>query len=618
MSMRTRTRGSLAVACLAVLAMTVAACGGSSKPSSTSTSSTGLSALQDGIQGVNPGTTAPKYGGTLNMLGDGDVDWMDYNASYYTIGYLAQRMYLRGLYAYPAIPNQTTTVAPDLATGLPTVTNGGKTVTVTLRTGVYWNTTPKEQVTAADALLGLKRSCNPTPTSFGGEPDFINLIVGLSAYCAGFAKVSPTSISAIKNYIDTTSISGVSASGQTITFQLTQPVSYFADQLTLPAFNPAPPQSLNYLPGSLASETHQYADGPYEVQSYVPTKSIIFVRNPVWSAATDPIRKAYVDKIVVNETLNENTAQSILESNTSAAGMEFNAFPPEASLPQLIGQMQAGGKDFNLGPTYGSNPYLDFNTLSPNNHGALGKAVVRQALSYATNRADLILDAGGTDVSPALTNILPTGINGSQYLPAGYDPYPYDPAKAKALLKSAGYGSGLTLTVLYNAQSTVEPKAFQVLQAEWGAIGVHVKALAVPPADLYVKYAEVPATAKNGTWDVAMTGWGPDWYGNAAASFFEPIYEGTPSFPPTGSNFSYWNDPAINALIATAAAEPSAVVAGKMWAQIDEDVMQQAPTYQITQDMQPNYHSSFVHNAVYVASIQNFDPTNVWLSAPNA
>jgi peptide/nickel transport system substrate-binding protein len=617
--MRTRTRGSLAVASLAVLAMTVAACGGSAKsPSSTGTGSTGLSALQDGVQGINPGSGTPVRGGTLNMLGDGDVDWMDYNASYYSIGYLAQRMYLRGLYAWPAIPGKVTDPAPDLATGPPTVTNGGKTVSVTLRTGVDWNTTPPSPVTAADALLGLKRSCNPTPTSFGGEPDFIHLIVGLETYCVGFSKVSPTSISAIKNYIDSNNISGVTASGQTITFQLTQPVSYFTGILTLPAFNPAPAEALNYLPGSLASETHQYADGPYEIQSYVPTKSIVFVRNPVWNAATDPIRKAYVNEIKVNESLNETTAQQILESNTSSAGMEWNAFPPEASLPGLIGQMQAGGKDFNLGPTYGSNPYLDFNVLSPNNNGALGKVAVRQALSYALNRADLIKDAGGSVVSPPLDNILPTGINGSQYLPANYNPYPYNPAKAKAMLKAAGYANGLTLTVLYNAQSTIEPKVYQSMQAELGAIGVHLKALAVPPADLYVKYAEVPATAKNGTWDIAMTGWGPDWYGDAAASFFEPIYEGTNSFPPDGSNFSYWNDPAINALIAKAASQSSPVAAGKLWAQIDEDVMQQAPTYQITQSMQPLYHSSFVHNAVYVPAIQQFDPTNVWLSPPTS
>ena len=92
----------------------------------------------------------------------------------------------------------------------------------------------------------------------------------------------------------------MTSSGNTVTYNLTQPASYFADQLTLPAFNPAPVESLNYLPGSIASETHQYADGPYEIKSYVPAKSIQFVRNPAWNAATDPIRKAYVNAINVS------------------------------------------------------------------------------------------------------------------------------------------------------------------------------------------------------------------------------------------------------------------------------------------------------------------------------
>ena len=528
--MRTRTRGSLVVASLAVLAMTAAACGGSRKTGHPGVPGPAPVELSNGLQALNGGGT-PVKGGTLNMLGDGDVDWMDYNASYYSIGYLAQRMYLRGLYAYPAMPGKTTTVAPDLATALPTVTNGGKTYTVTIRSGAMWNTSPARQVTGADAVLGLKRSCNPTPTSFGGRPDFANLIVGYSTFCAGFAKVSATSVSAIKNYIDTHNISGVTASGNTVTYNLTQPASYFPDMLTLPAFNPAPVESLNYLPGSVASETHQYADGPYEIKSYVPAKSIQFVRNPAWNGATDPIRKAYVNAINVSETGNPITIQQILQTNTAAGGMEFNSFPPVASLPGLIAQMKAGGKDFNLGPTYGSNPYLDFNTVSPNNGGALGKVAVRQALSYAIDRAHLIQDDGGPQVSPALTHVLPNGINGAQYVPANYNPFPYNPAKAKSMLKAAGYPNGLNLTVLYNAESTFEPKMYQTLQADMAPAGIHLKALAVPSADLYVKYLTVPSTATNGTWDIAMNGWGPDWYGDAADSFFGPIYSGAAVVP---------------------------------------------------------------------------------------
>jgi len=501
--MRIRTRGSLAVVGLSVLAMAAAACGSSA---TTNTGGSNVS-LNNGLQGLNPGTGTPHKGGTLNMIGDGDVDFMDYNASYYTIGYLSQRMWDRGLYAYPAIAGKVTTVAPDLATGLPVLSNGGKTYTVTIRTGADFNTTPARQITGADVILGMKRACNPTPTHFGGLADYEAVVVGYTQFCTGFAKVSPTSLKAINTYMNTHQISGVTANGETVTFNLTQPSSYFPDALTLDSFSPAPIESEKYLPGSAASAQHMISDGPYQIKSYVPTKSISFVRNPAWNPATDPIRKAYVNAINVTETSTPQTAQSVLETGGAAAGMEFNAFPPEASLPGLIDQMKSGNKNFNLGPQYGSNPYLNFNTASPNNNKALSKVAVRRAIFDAIDRAHLIQDLGGPTVSPPLTHILPDGINGAQDVPKGFNPFTYDPAKAKAELKAAGYPNGLTLTVVYNAESTSEPKMFQTLQADMAPAGIHLKALAVPSADLYVKYAYGPTTAHNGTWDIGMFGW---------------------------------------------------------------------------------------------------------------
>src|SRR5215467_11244569 len=149
-SMRTRTRSSLAVASLAALALVAAACSSNSaKPSNGASGGTNL--LNNGIQAVNPGTGAPVKGGTLNMLGSGDIDYMDYNISYYSIGYLALRMWVRGLYSYPAVPGKVTDIAPDLATGLPVISNGGTTYAVTIRTGAMWNTSPPRQITGADA-----------------------------------------------------------------------------------------------------------------------------------------------------------------------------------------------------------------------------------------------------------------------------------------------------------------------------------------------------------------------------------------------------------------------------------------------------------------------------------
>ncbi|MDX6394396.1 MAG: peptide/nickel transport system substrate-binding protein [Streptosporangiaceae bacterium] len=610
--MRKRTRGYGAVVGLAALALAVAACGGSTaKPG---TSPTGTTA---GFQGLNPGTGTPKKGGTLNMLGQGDVDFMDPNISYYTIGGLGQRMWIRGLYAYAAIPGKTTLPSPDLATAAPTVSNGGKSYAVTIRSGAQWDTSPARPVTAADALLGLKRSCNPVQP-FGGLPDFETLIAGYQAFCTDFAKLGSTAtVAAIKSFINSHQISGVTVSGQTITYTLVHPASYFGTMLTLDPFNPAPAESLNYIPASAASQQHPIADGPYTVQSYVPTRSIVFVRNPAWKASSDPIRKAYVDKIVVSETGNQPSVQQQLQTNTSAAGMEFDAFPPVAATAGLISQMNAGlNHNFNLGPTYSSNPYVVYNQVSPNNGGALAKVAVRQAINYGINRSHLIQDAGGASVSPPLTHIVPPGINGSQDLPSGYDPYPLNLSKAKSLLASAGYKNGLNLTLLYRPSSTIEAKMVQTLQSDLAKIGVKIKLLSATPSDFYTKYLEVPTAAKSGVWDIALAGWGPDWYGDAAVSFFGPLYSGPASYPPNGSNFGFYSDPAVTSLIAQGAKAATSSAAATIWAQADQKIMQDAVIYPITDPQQPLYHASYVHNAVYIPAVQQLDPTNVWLSTP--
>lgn len=616
--MRKRSKAFAAGVGMVALALGAAACGGGSSSGSGggSGNTSGSESLSSGVQGLNPGTGAPKKGGTLNMLGQGDVDYMDYNISYYTIGELGQRPWLRGLYSYPAVPGKTTKPAPDLATAMPAVSNGGKTYTVTIRQGAMWDTHPARQVTAADALRGLERACNPAQP-WGGLPDFESLIVGYQTFCNGFAKVGHTP-AAMKAYLSSHQISGVKASGQTISYTLTHPASYFPDMLTMDPFDPAPVESLNYVPASAQAQQHVIADGPYQVQSYTPARKIVYVRNPAWKASTDPIRKAYVDKIVVTETGNEPSIQQQLQTNTASAGMEFDAFPPIASVAGLVKQMQQGmNHNFNLGPTYSSNPYIVFNTKSANNNGALGKAAVRQALSYGINRSHL-RQVINPIVNPSLTHILPTGINGAQDVPSGFNPYPYNPSKAKSMLAQAGYKNGLHLTVLYRPSETTSTALAQAMQSDLAKVGVKIKLLGVPDADFYTKYLEVPSVAQRGVWDLAIAGWGPDWYGDAAKSFFGPLFSGPSSFPPSGSNFGFFNDPAVTALYNQASSSGSTSAAAKLWAQADQKTMQDAAIYPITQPLQPNYHAAYVHNAVYVPAIQQFDPTNVWLSSPGS
>jgi peptide/nickel transport system substrate-binding protein len=295
--------------------------------------------------------------------------------------------------------------------------------------------------------------------------------------------------------------------------------------------------------------------------------------------------------------------------------MEWDAFPPLQSVAGLIKQMSSGlNHNFNLGPTLSSNPYLVFNTVSPNNSSALAKTEVRQALSYGISRAHLT-QVINPQVNPPLTNILPPGINGSTTVPKGYNPYPYNPTKAKSLLAAAGV-KNMTITILYRPDSTESTAVATATQSDLAKIGVKAKLLGTPSADFYTKYLEVPTVAKRGVWDIAVGGWAPDWYSQGSLSFFGPLFNGAAAYPPVGSNFGFYNNPTVNSLISQASTASTVATADADWNTLDQDVMKDAAIYPITAGLQPNYHASYVHNAVYIPAIQQFDPTNVWLSTP--
>ena len=573
--------------CVALLGLVLAACGGSGSSSSGG---------------------SPARGGTLTMLGTGDVDFMDPSVSYYTVGYLNLRMWDRQLLSYPAVPGQTTNPVPDLATQIPTTANGGITHDGTvyklrIRDGVTWNTSPARPVVAADVVRGVERSCNPVQP-FGGLPDFETLIKGMLSFCTAFAHVAG-SVPAIKAFIQTHSIPGVRVDPtdpRTVVFTLVRPATYFVDQLAMPVFSPTPLEYLNYLPASDQLAQHTISDGPYMIQSYVPAKTIVYVRNPVWSASTDPIRKAFVAKIVVSETGNQQAIQQQLQANTPSADMGWDTQVPSAAIPGLLASKNP---NLVLGPSYGSNPYLVFNQVSPNNGAAMADLRVRQALEYAINRTDLLEDEGGPQVSPPLTHVLPPGIVGSR----NFDPYAYNPQKARQLLA----GRQLTLKLLYVDNFDYQVKMFHSLQADLGPVGIRVQGIGVPNADLFTRYLEVPSVARRGVWDLAFTTWNPDWYGNAALSFFNPLFSGASSYPPSGSNFGFYDRAATNRLIRRAETAPTLSAAAAIWARADAQVMSDAPVYEITTPTFPTYHANQVHNAIFVPVLNQFDPTNVWL-----
>lgn len=593
----------LATTVLAVgpLSMTLASYTASASPRASTTTSKAAS---------------PKSGGTLTVVGNGDVDNMDTADSYYDVTFGLERTDTRQLYTWPSASTLAKQInpVPDLATKLPAISNGGKTYTITIRKGAMWDAAKPRQVTAADEVYGMKRLCNPVlPTGAPGY--FTGTIVGMAAYCSAFLKVKPT-LAAVDAYIRGHNIAGVKAlNSTTVQFTLIKPATDFIDILSLPFSSPVPAEYGAYLPGSAQLAQHVISDGPYKISSYVPSRSITLVRNPAWKASTDEIRKAYVDKIDVTEGVATSSA-ALQQVQAGTADMLWDQNVPTA---QLAGMVASHNPDLVIGPDGNNfitiNPYLSINMQSPNNTGALKNLKVREALEYAINKTADSQIYGGAAVSKPLNQLIPGGSVGNI---DGYNPYPTpgnngDAAKAKQLLSEAGYKSGsITLKLIYRT-NTVHPQLAQTDEAALQAAGFKVKLIATTPSGFYTQYLENPTAAKAGQWDIAEAGWIPDWMGNNGRSVIEPLMDGR-TYGPNTQDYGDYNNPIVNKDIDKALAATSVGTATISWQAAAKQIMKDAAVVPIGAQKTAVYHASSLNNCLFDFFTQNCDMTNAWLS----
>ncbi|MGH7765728.1 MAG: ABC transporter substrate-binding protein [Candidatus Dormibacteraceae bacterium] len=566
-----------------------------------------------GNSGAGSGAT-PVKGGTLTLLGKGDVDHLDTASAYYTVSYTLERAFTRQLVTYPASSdfNHATTVVADMATQVPSKSNGGlssdgTTYTFHIKQGVKWDTSPSRQVTAQDVILGFKRLCNPA-SPVGAPGYYETTIVGFKDYCEPMLSIQPTA-SAIKSYIDSHDIAGIKAVGtSTIVFSLVQPASDFLNIVALPFASAAPAEYLQYVPDSADFRQHTISDGPYKIVKYDAGTGIELDRNPAWEQATDGVRHAYVDHIKVTEALDQNSVQQQIGAGT--ADMEWDQPPPTADLSQLL---QSHDSRLVTGPPGTLNPYMVINLQSPNNRGALQDLRVRQALEYAVDKVAVGQVYGGPVLNTPASQIMFQGNAGYE----AFDLYSTpgnkgDAAKAKTMLAAAGWPNGITLKLIYRTNS-VHPQVAQTLQASLKNAGINLELQPVPPSDFYSRYLDDPGSAKRGVWDIATPGWVPDWYGNDGRTMIQPLFDGR-TYGTNTIDYGDYNNAQVNSDIDKALAAATPEEAGKYWHDADMQVMRDAVVVPILSQRTPVFHSSRVKNFIFLPSSQQGDITNVWLS----
>ncbi|MGU6382534.1 glutathione ABC transporter substrate-binding protein GsiB [Salmonella enterica] len=167
---------------------------------------------------------------------------------------------------------------------------------------------------------------------------------------------------------------------------------------------------------------------------------------------------------------------------------------------------------------------------------------VREALNYAINRQALVKVAFAGYATPA-TGVVPPSIAYAQ----SYQPWPYDPAKARELLKEAGYPDGFSTTLWSSHNHSTAQKVLQFTQQQLAQIGVKARITAM---DAGQRAAEVEGKGqKESGVRMFYTGWSAstgeaDWA-------LSPLFA-SQNWPPTQFNTAFYSNKQVDSDLAAA------------------------------------------------------------------
>lgn len=267
--------------------------------------------------------------------------------------------------------------------------------------------------------------------------------------------------------------------------------------------------------------------GPYELGSYNVNTKVVLVPNPHY-AGTAP---AY-GRVVLQ--------------NVSGASQKVDVQGGNAQLALDLNSDQVAG--LNSGSTQvisGTSPdlaYLWFNQNPSVSQGVTNNPQLLLAIKHAIQYSKILSVSGSGSEQPG-------GIVPSQFLGAikPADPNVYDPAAAKAELKSSGY-SGQTITFSYPSDDTLNGLSFQTLaetlQASLQTAGINLKLSPLPIATLLDQF-------RAGKLQAGIMYWGPDFPDPSDYTVFSPNQE-------LGLRAGWTSDPAVEAKLAVAEAAAGA------------------------------------------------------------
>ncbi len=402
-------------------------------------------------------------------------------------------------------------LVPVLATAVPTLANhgisaDGKTITYHLRAGVKWQ----------DGVAFSSRDVAFTWRAIMSDANNVNSRNGYDRVAS----------------VDT-------PDATTVIFHLKAPFAPFVNTVFAESDNPfciIPEHLLGKEPNinRVAFNSMPIGTGPFKVVRWERGDRIELTANPDYFRGAPKIKQ-----IVIRDFPDENTSINALRAHD----VDW-IFEPSPLTITSLRPLAAAGTIRLLQVEMPQTLRIYLNTSRP----VLHDVRVRQALAYAIDKQQLVERTTGGTAIPATAD----QPSFSTYYEPNVTRYPADPARARALLRAAGYtvgatgpatknGQPLSLQLAFNIENATRRNAAVQIQAMLRAAGIDAP-IKTYPGNLYFATFGQGGILTNAKYDLGLAGWiagiDPDDYS---------LY-GCDQNPPRGNNYDRYCSPEMQAL----------------------------------------------------------------------
>ena len=355
----------------------------------------------------------------------------------------------------------------------------------------------------------------------------------------------------------------------TVVFKLKEPYAPFLSNLAYPAGLIVSPAAVKKWGKDFGR--HPSGTGAFKFKQWDSNSKVVVERNDDYWDGKPPL-----EAVVYRPITDANTRVAEMLSG----GLDVMVEVPPDSMAQF-----KDNKSFKVYEQAG--PHVWFLILNTKD-GPFKSKLIRQAANYAINKKAIVDDIlqGTAQVAAG-----PTPPAFAWAYDDKLQPYPYDPAKAKALLKEAGYdGQQVTFYVTEGGSGMLDPVAMgTAIQADLEAVGMKVK---IETYEWNTFLGKVNPGI-DGKADMAEMAWmtnDPD------TLPFLTLRTG--AFPDKGGfNSGYYSNPKVDALLEKARTSTDQAERAKLYKQMQGIVHDDAPWVFI---------ANWKQNAVTAASVENF------------